>query len=303
MRSASRTRCDVTDRIWTVKEAFDWTRGYLESKGDERPRLAAEWLLSAATGLSRVETYAYFDRPLSEEERSLLRESVRRRAAGEPLQYVIGEVAFRHLVLRVDRGVLIPRPETEVLVDEGLAAVDSAIAMRGEAIVADLCTGTGCIALSIAHERPESTVWATDLSPEAVKIASANSERLDFTSRVSVLECDLDEAIPDELRGTFDLVIANPPYIPTADLAALPAEVAGFEPGLALDGGPDGLVVFDRIMERARTLLRPGGMLACELDEKRVCAAADKCVEWYQDVRVVRDLVGRDRIVTAILPG
>ncbi|HEY5541473.1 MAG TPA: peptide chain release factor N(5)-glutamine methyltransferase, partial [Coriobacteriia bacterium] len=135
------------EQVWTVKAALDWTRAYLAEKGDEQPRLSAEWLLSAATGLSRVELYAYHDRPLTPEERASLREGVKRRAAGEPLQYVTGEVAFRHIVVKVRPGVLIPRPETEVLVDAGLPAVDAAIAERGEALVADVCTGSGCVAL------------------------------------------------------------------------------------------------------------------------------------------------------------
>lgn len=300
--SGSRTRSDVSEKVWTVREALDWTRGYLESHGDERPRVSAEWLLSAATGLSRVETYAFGDRPLSLDERALLRDAVRRRAAGEPLQYVVGEVAFRHIVVRVEPGVLIPRPETEVLVDEALRGVDAAVAARGEARVLDLCTGSGCIAASIAFERPETVVFATDIDPVAVAVASANVDRLGLSGRVSVVESDLAAALSPSLAGTFDVVVSNPPYIPTRDLDSLPAEVARFEPRLALDGGPDGLSVFLRIAEDASSLLRPGGTLTCELDENRVCAAAEKCVEWYQEVRVVRDLVGRDRIVTGILP-
>jgi len=285
-----------------VRAALDWTRTYLAEKGDDQPRLSAEWLLSAATGLSRIELYAYHDRPLSEEERATLRAGVKRRAAGEPLQYVTGEVAFRHIIVKVSPGVLIPRPETEVLVDAGLPVIDAAIARRGEALVADICTGSGCIALAIAQERPLARVAASDISPVAIGVAARNAESLGLSERVTLFEGDLLAALPEELRGTLDLVIANPPYVPSADVPELPAEVAGFEPHLALDGGPDGLAFYRRLLSDAREWLRPGGMLAVELDERRVQQAVAEGLQWYEDVRLVADLAGRDRIATARVP-
>ncbi|MGV8083196.1 MAG: peptide chain release factor N(5)-glutamine methyltransferase [Coriobacteriia bacterium] len=287
------------DDVWTVKAALDWTRDFLAKKGDGSPRRSAEWLVSAATGLSRVEVYAFHDRPLSLEERARLREAVRRRGAGEPLQYVTGEVAFRHLVVKVRPGVLIPRPETEVLVDAALRAVDGAVASRGEALVADICTGSGCIALSVACERPSASVFATDISPDAVTLASENAERLGLAERVRVLGGDLLSELPAELLGCFDVVVSNPPYVPTPDLASLPAEVADFEPRLALDGGEDGLAIYRRILADARQWLRPGGLLAVELDVSRVKSAASEAGKWYEGVEIVSDLTGRDRIVTA----
>lgn len=287
------------DEVWTVKRTLDWTRGYLASKGDEHPRLSAEWLLSAATGLSRVALYAYYDRPLSMDERDVLRAAVRRRAVGEPLQYVTGEVAFRHIVVKVEPGVLIPRPETEMLVEAGFPAVDAAIGERGEARVLDLCTGSGNIALSIAQERLDASVIATDISPVAVKVATRNADALGLGERVRVVECDLAEGL-DDAESAFDLVISNPPYIPSAELSELPEEVIGFEPALALDGGADGLDVFRRILAEAQTLLRPGGMLACELHEDTLATAAALCADGYHEVTVLSDLAGRDRIVTAI---
>ena len=290
------------EQLWTVRAALDWTIGYLAEKGDEHPRRSAEWLLSAATGLSRVELYAFFDRPLSPAERASLRESVRRRAAGEPLQYVTGEVAFRHVVLKVVPGVLIPRPETEALVDAVLSAVDAAIAEKGSAMVVDLCTGSGCVALAVASERPAARVTATDLSPLAVTVAAENAARLGMSDRIDVREGDLFAPLDEAMRARIDVIVANPPYVPSADLADLPFEVAGFEPHLALDGGPDGLAVFRRIAMEARRWLVPGGFLGVELDERRVRTAAEEALEWYEDVRVVSDLAGRDRIVTMRLP-
>jgi release factor glutamine methyltransferase len=285
----------MTDRVWSVKAALDWCVSYLADREDEHPRLSAEWLLSAATGLSRVELYAYHDRPLSAAERAVLRSSVKRRATGEPLQYVTGEVAFRHIVLKVQPGVLIPRPETEILVDEALAA------LRGieHPLVADPCTGAGAIALSIAYEHRGARVWATDISPEAIEVACENAARLVLSDRVTAMAGDLLAPLPLEVRGHLHVVVSNPPYIPSGSVDSLPGEVVFHEPRIALDGGPDGLSVFRRLLEESLDWLGPNGVLVTELDEGRVRAAAAEALQWYQDVRVVPDLVGRDRVLVA----
>lgn len=284
---------------WTVRSALDWIVGYLTRKDDEHPRLSAEWLLSDATGLSRVELYAYFDRPLDASELARLHDGVLRRGRGEPLQYVCGEVAFRHIVLRAQRGVLIPRPETEMLVEEGLTAVDAALAERGSCQVLDLCTGSGNVALSILSERDGVHAVATDISPLAMKLAARNASSLGLGERIELIECDLADGVPQDRWGTFDLVISNPPYIPTGELESLPREVGDFEPVLALDGGRDGLDMFRRIVRVAPDLLRPGGSLVCELHEETLEEAARLCEGYYEDVRVVRDLAGRERFIRA----
>lgn len=288
----------MSQQLWTVKATLDWCLEYLAEKGDEHPRRSAEWLLSAATGLSRVELYAYHDRPLTPEERDTLRAGVKRRAAGEPLQYVTGEVAFRHIVVKVRPGVLIPRPETEVLVGEALAE----IAHLATPLVADPCTGSGVVALSIAQEQPAARVWATDLSLIAVQVAAENASRLGLDERVSVIQGDLLEPLSIDLRGKLDAVVSNPPYIPTADLCALPVEVGGFEPKLALDGGCDGLDVFRRLATESLDWLSRHGVFVVELDESRVQTAGSEALEWYQEVRVVKDLAGRDRVLIAKNP-
>lgn len=292
----------MAEELWTVRRILNWTVGFLERKGDEHPRLSAEWLLSDATGLSRVELYMNFDRPLVPAELDVMREGVRRRGAGEPLQYVTGEMPFRHIVLRCERGVLIPRPETEVLVDAALEGVDAAAGRTSFARVLEVGTGTGCIACSIAGERENALVIATDLSPEAAVLARRNADALGLGGRVDVVECDLVADVADELMGTFDVLVSNPPYIPSEVVSTLPVEVRGFEPGLALDGGDDGLDVFRRILDVAPEALVPGGMLCVELFEENVCDAADLVREqggWAQ-IEVREDLTHRPRVLVAI---
>lgn len=287
---------------WTIKRVLDWTSGYLGRRGDEHPRLSAEWLLAAVTGLTRVELYVNFDRPLQPGELDEMHAAIERRAAGEPLQYVTGEMPFRHIVLRCERGVLIPRPETEVLVDAALEGVDAA-AGEGDVRVLEVGTGTGCIALSIASERPGTLVTATDLSPRAIELATRNREALGLDDAVDVVECDLASGVDPKLMGTFSVLVSNPPYIPTRVLAdEVPAEVRDFEPELALDGGPDGLDVFRRLLDLAPEALAPGGMLAVELFEGALDAAADlvRGRAGWASVEVREDLTHRPRVLVAV---
>lgn len=287
------------ERVWTVKDALGWTVDYFSRKDVPEPRRSAEWLLSAATGLSRVELYAHFDRPLSPDERARFRDGIERRAAGEPLQYVTGEMPFRHLVLRVRPGVFIPRPETEVLVDVALAALPAG----HEFAAIDLCTGSGAVAVSLAYENPWATVYASDLNPLAVETTWDNAARSNVGGRVNVFEGDLFAPLPPELHGTVPVVAANPPYIPSAGIPSLPAEVLGFEPKLALDGGADGLETARRIVVEATFWLAEDGLLAMELDEARVACMADEMRgAGWRDVTVTRDLTGRDRVASGRRP-
>ena len=350
---------------WTVKRVLEWTRGYLARNGDEHPRLSAEWMLSAVTGKSRVELYLAYDEPLEKAELDQMHAAIERRAAGEPLQYVTGEMAFRHLVIRCEREVLIPRPETELLVEEVLGYLDAlperAVSRTeepdpstteepkdpepqaeedgaeryvpleeeseqpaaeepglAESLVADcgdlsdnglrvleVGTGTGCIALSIASERPGTRVWATDLSPAAVALATRNRDSQGLAEAVEVIQCDLAAGVPGDLLGTFDVLVSNPPYIPTAVMGELPREVAGFEPKLALCGGEDGLDVFRRLVELAPVALRPGGLFACELYEGHLEQAAElvRSQPGWASVEVKEDLTHRPRMLLAVREG
>jgi methylase of polypeptide subunit release factors len=345
---------------WTVKRILEWTRGYLERKGDEHPRLSAEWLISDVTGLSRVQIYMNFDKPLTPSELDAMHDAVVRRGRGEPLQYVTGEMPFRHIVLHCERGVLIPRPETEVLVDAALEGVDAAtltfpailgdvpepaednaadenaegVSSSGDTSaekddapveegsapaapaeppvlvepgcrVLEIGTGTGCIALSIASERPGTRVVATDLSSQAVALATRNRDALGLEYAVTVVEGDLASAVEPELMGTFSVLVSNPPYIPSAVVPTLPQEVIGYEPGLALDGGEDGLDVFRRILELAPDALAPGGMLCCELFEDNVGTAAEqvRAQGGWARAEVREDLTHRPRVLVAVREG
>ena len=231
--------------------------------------------------------------------RPILREGVKRRGAGEPLQYVTGEMPFRHIVLKCGPGVLIPRPETEILVDCVLEYIDK---QDGPQHVLEIGTGTGCISLSIAGERPGTTVVATDISPDAIALATRNREALGCEDVVEIVHTDIAEGVEGADKAAFDVLVSNPPYIPSAIVDTLPREVGGFEPRLALDGGQDGLDVFHRIVQTAEVALREGGLMAFELHEDCLqLAAQDQQVnEHFQDIRIVKDLTGRDRILLAI---
>lgn len=297
---------EATADIWTVMAALDWTRGYLDRRGDEHSRRSAEWLLEAATGLSRLELYTCFDRPLSPDERATLRAGVARRAAGVPLQYITNTAYFRHLELIVTPDVLIPRPETEVLVDlaleeltrigAGAAGADAGDASQDGPRVLDLCTGSGCVALALIDEAGV-TVTATDLSAEALGVARDNAAALGCADRLDLRQGDLFKAVPAGER--FDLIVSNPPYVPDAERATLPREVADFEPSLALFAGADGLAVYRRIISAAARHLTPNGVVIMELHADNATTAAQEAVKLkaYEAIDVLPDLTGRERFV------
>ena len=281
--------------VWTIQAALNWCQGYLERHGDENPRLSAQWLLSYATGLSRIEVYTNFDKPLSCEERAFLRDAVTRRGTGEPLQYIQGKAPFRYLMIHVRPGVLIPRPETELIVDEVIAY---AAAHTTDVLdVVDCCTGSGCIACAIASEIDSAHVLATDISPEALEVARENVHALSLDERIDVREADLLSVCADE---SADVIATNPPYVPVSVMRGLPYEVAHFEPELALVAGDDGLDIFRRLLPEMMRVLRTGGMFVCELHETCLDVAATLARETgFVDVRIVNDLTLRPRFLVA----
>ena len=417
----------MANEIWTIKRCLEWTKEYLAERGEEHPRLSAEWLLCAATGLARIDLYMRMDETLDAAQLETMHTAVVRRAKGEPLQYITGSTQFRMIDVACAPGVLIPRPETEMLVEEVLNYLDAEVlspeatarqrvelpwndeveqARKAEAALADerataerraanltaadeaalggdvlgsrayaeeladreaeeaaaqaaeaeaaeaeametpepeldeygiaiegndqqttpvqdaaeanvpapaeprtarvleVGCGTGCISLSLAWERRgHVTCTATDIEPRAIDLATKNRDALGLTSdEVDFSLTNLVSSIPREEWGTFDVLVSNPPYIPTDVMRSLPHEVKDFEPDLALEGGADGLDIFRRLLNAAPYMLRAGGLFACELYEGALDAAAELCRQaGLSDVRIVHDLTDRPRIVRAIV--
>ncbi len=421
----------MANEIWTIKRCLEWTKEYLAERGEEHPRLSAEWLLCAATGLARIDLYMRMDETLDAAQLETMHAAVVRRAKGEPLQYITGSTQFRMIDVACAPGVLIPRPETEMLVEEVLNYLDAEVlspeaaarqrvelpwndeveqARKAEAALADerataerraanltaadeaalgsdvlgsrayaeeladreaeeaatqaaeaeaaeaaaqaadaeaeeaaepeldeygiaiegadheasltedaaapapvepriarvleVGCGTGCISLSLAWERRGHVICtATDIEPRAIDLATKNRDALGLTSdEVAFSLTNLVSSIPREEWGTFDVLVSNPPYIPTDVMRSLPHEVKDFEPDLALEGGADGLDIFRRLLNAAPYMLRAGGLFACELYEGALDAAAELCRQaGLSDVRIVRDLTDRPRIVRAIV--
>lgn len=413
----------MANEIWTIKRCLEWTKEYLAERGEEHPRLSAEWLLCAATGLARIDLYMRMDEMLDATQLETMHAAVVRRAKGEPLQYITGSTQFRMIDVACAPGVLIPRPETEMLVEEVLNYLDAEVlspeaatrqraelpwndeveqARKAEAALADerataerraanltaadeaalgsdvlgsrayaeeladreaeeaaaqaaeaeaeqpaepeldeygiaiegadqettpaqdaaddvaepaepepraarvleVGCGTGCISLSLAWERRgHVTCTATDIEPRAIDLATKNRDALGLTSdEVAFSLTNLVSSVPREEWGTFDVLVSNPPYIPTDVMRSLPHEVKDFEPDLALEGGADGLDIFRRLLNAAPYMLRAGGLFACELYEGALDAAAELCRQaGLSDVRIVRDLTDRPRIVRAVV--
>lgn len=276
---------------WTVRRVLDWTRGHFEKQTIDAPRLTAEILLGHVLGVSRVKLFMDLDRPLGKDELTTYKALIQRRLAGEPTQYLVGSKEFYGRRFLVDPRVLIPRSETELLVEGTLRTIAKDAAAR----VLDLCTGSGCIALSIAAERPLTSVWATDLSAEALVVARLNAEALGLSGRVTFFEGSLLAPVPAD--ATFDVIVSNAPYIAAGELAGLQREVQR-EPRLALDGGTDGLAVIRPLVEAAAPRLKAGGWLALEIAEDqgaRVKALLENA--GLVEVRVDTDLARHERLV------
>jgi release factor glutamine methyltransferase len=243
-----------------------------------------------------VRLYVDLDRPLAKEELATYRALIERRMAGEPTAYLTGVKEFYNRPFKVDARVLIPRPETELLVEAALHALPKDAPSQA----LDVCTGSGCIAISLAAERPQASLLATDLSPGACALARENAEALGVASRVTILQGNLFEPVPADAR--FALIVSNPPYIGSGEIPGLSAEVRR-EPHLALDGGADGLALLRRVVEGARRFLIPGGLLAMEIGETQGAAVRELLQSaGYADARVEKDLERRDRMAFGTQP-
>jgi len=245
-------------------EVIQRSADFLAKKGVEAPRLQVELLLAHLLKMPRMKLYLNFERPLSETELETVRELVRRRGLREPLQYITGSASFCGLELAVNSNVLAPRPETELLAERAwrfLAQLPAGTPSRA----LDLCTGSGCLAIALAVNAPAARVDATDISASALEVARANAVRHQLAERVQFHQGNGFAAVPADAR--FDLIVSNPPYIPTADIETLEPEVRDFEPRLALDGGVEGMDFYRRIAAEAGPFLRAGGRLMLELND------------------------------------
>jgi release factor glutamine methyltransferase len=286
----------VTEKRWTVLEMVAWTADWLKERGFHNPRLNAELLLAGTLGLKRLDLYLQHDRPLRPEELAEFKTRLRRRAKREPLQYIDGKAAFRDLSLAVDPRVLIPRPETEVLVQAVLDWAEGKDALAA----LDIGTGSGAIALALATEGPFARVVATDLSEGALEVARQNRDDAAPGAPVDFRQGSLYAPVAGE---RFDVVVSNPPYVGSEEREGLDAEVRDWEPAAALFAGAGGLDVIRPLVAEAPAHLRPGGLLALEIgaaQAEAVCALI-RAAHRFGEPRVRRDLAGRERIVLAAL--
>lgn len=276
---------------WTVRRVLEWTSGYLKAHS-ETPRLDAEILLAHAWGCPRIQLYTRYDLPLPMPVRETMRELVKRRATAEPVAYLVGHREFFSLEFEIRPGVFIPRPATEALVLEGLEQIRRIENPR----VVDLCTGSGCVAVSLAKNAPVAQVTAVDLNPVAVDLARANAERHGVDSRLRVVEGDLFGPLEGEV---FDVIVSNPPYVREDEMAELPPDVRDHEPRLALAAGNDGLDVIRRILDESPRYLADKGALLIELSPEQAPAAAAlfRQTGRFDTVRIVKDLDRNDRLV------
>ena len=278
--------------MWTILSVLQWTEKRFAERGLSSPRLDAQVLLAHVLQKDRVYLYTHFDQPLGPDELAKYRGLIQRRLAGEPVAYLVGEKEFQSLTFAVDKRVLVPRPDTEATVQVALACLPADASGR----VVDVGTGSGAIALTIKQERPQLELLAVDRSSDAAAVARANAERLGLA--VDIVEGDL--LAPVAARAPFLLVVSNPPYIPSDEIAALAPEVRN-EPMLALDGGEDGLDVIRRLIADAPPLLVDGGALVLEVGAGQAPAvvalfAADGR---YDAATTTPDLAGIERVVSA----
>lgn len=290
-------------QTWTVKRILEWTSAFLTRKEVDSPRFSAELLLAHVLKLPRIKLYTDYERPMIDEELAAYRELVRRAGEHEPIAYLTGKAHFFDLELDIRPGVLIPRPDTETLVETALNVCRHTPGLEAPRVL-DLCTGSGCIALAIAKHLPKAIVTAIDIDPVAIDVARNNIDKLKLADRVSLLQGNLYEALTSAVDPSpFHLILSNPPYIPTAQVATLDRNVRDYEPVRALDGGPDGLGFHRRILEGASSRLLPRGRVMMEIGYDQAKAAL-RLLEGYPAFTggaVLKDAGGNDRVLTCSL--
>jgi release factor glutamine methyltransferase len=292
----------MTQRTWTIKEILNVTAEFLRDKQIESPRLCAEVLLALQLCKTRVELYLSFDQPLRDSEVAQYRALVKRRLNREPLQYITGRQEFWSLEFVVNPSVLVPRPDTEILVEEALRLKRADQLPEGggdQTRILDLGTGCGAIAISLAKEIEGAAFWATDISAEALAVARENAERHAVSGKIMFCEGDLYQAL-EQPAPAFDMIISNPPYIAADAFDSLPEEVRAYEPRIALDGHEKGMYFIERIIGDAENYLKPGGWLLIEMDpgqteqalaligETRSLCRGERLMDYHKNYRMIK---------------
>ena len=287
------------DDVWTVRRILTWTTDFLKQKGIESARLEAELLLAHARQCPRIRLYTDFETPLSDDERTRMRGFVQRRATREPLAYITGRREFYGRDFEVGPGVLVPRPETETLIDVCLERIPTDQPSR----ILEVGFGSGCIAVTLALQRPKCSVTATDISADAVRFATGNVGRHKVEARVTLLNGSLFEPVAAaDTEARFDGIVSNPPYIRNDELSDLQPEVAQYEPHSALVAGADGLDVVRQLIAGAPAMLKPHGWMILEVDPAQCSTVSRLLAEaGFQQTKVFKDLNQEDRIVQGVL--
>jgi release factor glutamine methyltransferase len=285
---------------WTIQKLLAWITQYFTEKGVDSPRLSAELLLSHVLGLPRIELYTKFDSAVEKAQLAHLHELVKRCGEHEPPAYVIGQTEFYSLRLKVSRDCMIPRPETELLVER---AVESLRRRTGPQLVCDLCTGCGCIAIAIAKNFAAAKLYATDISDAALSMAAENTKMHGLDDRIELLCGDLFEPILPSLNaGRFDLIVCNPPYVSAAEYETLDKNVRNYEPRRALYAGADGLDIYRGITQKSSDFLKPDGALMLEIGYARGPAVKQLLQQSgaFAEIKIEKDFHNIERIVIAL---
>lgn len=282
------------EKVWTVLEVLNWTADYFKGKGIKSARLDAELLLAKALNLSRLELYLKFDRPLTQDERESFKMLLKRRANFEPIAYILGEKEFFSRSFIVTPACLIPRPETELLVERVIEIGQG----RSRPVIIELGTGSGAMAISLKLAL-DCRIYATDASLEALQIAALNAKRFGLEDKVDFITSDLFAGLKD-IKA--DIIVSNPPYVPTAEWTSLPDEIKKFEPGIALDGGQDGLKVYRKIIDEVENYLKKGGYLALELGPGLASKVRGllEAKGNFSTLETVKDYAGHTRILLVV---
>ena len=284
---------------WTIQKLLNWITEYLTDKNIDSPRLSAELLLSHVLEMKRIELYMYFDKPVEKEQLDVLHNMVRRAGQSEPIAYLTGKTEFYSIELNITPDCLIPRPETELLVEKAVEFLRTRI---GRQFVCDLCAGCGCITVAIAKNFADADIIATDISDAALKIASENIEKHHLKDRIKLFCGDLfDPVVPGLDAAKFDLIVCNPPYVSAPEFEKLDKNVKDYEPRIALFAGVDGLDIYRRIIDKIDTFLKPDAALMLEIGYSQGQAVKELLEQaaCFAKVTIEKDFHNNDRIVIA----